>query len=86
MDMEIPGKRRCRPVRRWIDNITGYGRTLVEGEGHWGSGEVEKKNRLWRLYLSRKSRKKKIVRIFGISIWVLGILAVSCPVHPSEQY
>ena len=37
----------------------GYGRTLVEGEGYWGSGEVEKKNPLWRPYLSRRSRKKK---------------------------
>ena len=37
----------------------GYGRILVEGEGHWGSGEVEKKNPLWRPYLSRRSRKKK---------------------------
>ena len=37
----------------------GHGRILVEGEGHWGSGEVEKKNPLWRPYLSRRSRKKK---------------------------
>ena len=87
----MPGKRRRgRPVRRWMDNITrGYERICVEGKGHWGQGEVERKKRLYRPYMSRKSRKKKKEgrkKMFNISTGVEHGATVSSGKYASMFY
>ena len=59
LEMAVPGRRRGRPKRRWIDVMRGrYGEGWSYGGRRGGSGKVEEACALWRPRI-RKSRKKK---------------------------